>query len=357
MKGGGIMDNLLGKTVSVLEPVSGIPETAIPLCTTNEQKSSLNNLLQSVIQGTEAGVISQSYRVKYPKGLPHRLQRRHGGGYGIDIVDENNNSIGSAKLYSNEALGAVSAVMSIMAAVSGQYFLSRIDRELAMNSEKLDAILDFLYGENRAELFSEYAFTANAHANFSSIVLHEAQRQATIQNLQSAQKTAIKDIEFYLSDLDATVGHPIANYEGLLVQRKKVKRAMECVELAEQVYVSASILEMYYSDNFDSAYSGYVKQMINHYLDRCDRQIISALSALESHFRSYMFKPFEKGIETRERTCQEIKAVKKVYLSREDSAVRQAVLKAFAMIEEDQAFYLDSNGNIYLETGEKRSKL
>lgn len=69
----------------------------------------------------------------------------------------------------------------------------------------MDKILEFLYGDKKAELLSEVSFIKYAYENYSSIMGHNEQRVATIASLQDAKKVAIKDIEFYMCDLDSTI--------------------------------------------------------------------------------------------------------------------------------------------------------
>ena len=67
----------------------------------------------------------------------------------------------------------------------------------------LDKILEFLYGDKKAELMAEISFVKYAYQNYNSIMSHEAQRTATIASIQKAKKVAMKDIEFYMNDLDS----------------------------------------------------------------------------------------------------------------------------------------------------------
>ena len=66
----------------------------------------------------------------------------------------------------------------------------------------LDKILEFLYGDKKAELMAEISFVKYAYQNYNSIMSHESQRTATIASIQEAKKVAMKDIEFYMNDLD-----------------------------------------------------------------------------------------------------------------------------------------------------------
>lgn len=100
--------------------------------------------------------------------------------------------------YSMSTQAAIMGMFTAMSVASGQYFLSQINNEMRMMNMKLDEILEFLYGDKKAELMAEMSFIKYAYENYSSIMSHDQQRIATIVSLQEAKKVAMKDIEFIL---------------------------------------------------------------------------------------------------------------------------------------------------------------
>ena len=100
--------------------------------------------------------------------------------------------------YSMSAQAAVMGVFTAMSAATGQYFLKQINGNLREINQKIDTILEFLYGDKKAELLSEISFTQYAYQNYSSIMMHEQQQTAMIASLQEARKVAIKDIANFL---------------------------------------------------------------------------------------------------------------------------------------------------------------
>lgn len=57
-----------------------------------------------------------------------------------------------------------------MSIASGQYFLSEINNNLSAINQKADKILEFLYGDKKAELMSEVSFVNFAYQNYNSIM-------------------------------------------------------------------------------------------------------------------------------------------------------------------------------------------
>ena len=63
-------------------------------------------------------------------------------------------------------------------------------------NRKLDDVLTFLEDSKRTELLSELTFVKYAVNNYSTIMLSEPQRIATLTNVQRSKIRAIADIDF-----------------------------------------------------------------------------------------------------------------------------------------------------------------
>ena len=116
------------------------------------------------------------------------------------------------------------------------------------------------------------------------MIIRREQRIATIASLQEAKKVAMKDIEFYMEDLNAKVDAKRGdNIEDLTVKTQQTK---ECLELSMQLYVMASILEVYYSQNDDAQYIDGVEDDIVAYIGKCEKRILSCFSMLRTHIQT-----------------------------------------------------------------------
>ena len=105
-----------------------------------------------------------------------------------------------------------------MAFASGQYFITQVNSELQKINQNIDKILEFLYGDKKAELLSEVSFVKYAYENFSSIMAHDEQRVATIASLQNA-KTA-KHSFFTLIDIRCHFPINILDKFSIIILRK-----------------------------------------------------------------------------------------------------------------------------------------
>lgn len=145
------------------------------------------------------------------------------------MIRENGKFVGSASFYTMSAQAALMGVFTAMSVASGQYFLSQINNEMWMMNMKLDEILEFLYGDKKTEL----SFIRYAYENYVSIMSHEQQRIATITSLQEAKKVAMKDIEFYINDLETTVSYKTKDYADLESRTEKTFLIKESLELSQ----------------------------------------------------------------------------------------------------------------------------
>lgn len=243
---------------------------------TSAQKIQISGLLQQLPQAATVGMMAQAYTVRFPEGLPHTLMALKQGGYGSPLQGLTGKMVGSASFYPMFTQAALMGVFTTMSVVTGQYFLSQINNELREIGTKIDAILEFLYEDKKTELLSEVAFVQYAYENYHSIFQHTEQRMATIGSLQQAKKVAIKDVEFYLSDFVKQL-NAIKDEQTL----KRALNAKECLEFSLRLYIVSSLLEVYYSQNFDYGYIDLLEINIEDYIKKCTDKMLKAFGRLE----------------------------------------------------------------------------
>ena len=314
----------------------------------DEQRLQLSVLMQQLPQAMAAGTLANAYIARLPKGLPHTLSRLKRGGYFTALRGEGGRFVGSAELHPLGAQAAVLGAMAAMGAVSGQYFLTQINSELTLINHKLDDILGFLYGDKSAELIAQINFVKYAHANFGAIMMCEAQRQATLTNLQTARIVAMKNIEFYLTDLESTVKKPANDFQSLRKQQDKALLIKDSIELSRQLYVLSGILEIYYAQNYDPSYIGYVEDEIVSYINKCDRKIAGTLSELVGTIRGYKPRnPLDRTV-GREDIAKALAEALLPYSGDKDSPIRVSLRKSLDALHDQTEFYIDHEDNVYI---------
>lgn len=218
-----------------------------------EEKGRLNALAGELPSIGTALASAHACVLTFPKGIEGMLTKLRQGGYSTMMKAADGRFTKSASIH---PLGSSVMVpllaFEAMAIASGQYFMTEINRDLKLINLKIDKILDFLYGDKKSELLAEISFVQSVHRNFRSIMAHEEQRLAAITNLQAARKIAMKDIEFYLSDLDGKTGtnaKDVAEFKSISDDVLKIK---ESLELSIQLYIAANLVEIHVAQNYEN---------------------------------------------------------------------------------------------------------
>ena len=216
-----------------------------------------------------------------------------------------------------------------------------------MNMMKLslDKILEFLYGDKKAELMSEISFIRFAYQNYGSIMEYDQQRMATIISLQNSRKVAMKDIEFYLSDLASTV----AAKDGMDISASVEKsiQVKECLELSMQLYVMSDVLEVFYSQNHDPSFLNYIEEDAAAYITKCEKRMLSGFSMLQQSLAGHKDKLLGKKID-KDILEKQVGSIVEALGVCDNSPMRDLLHTALKMPEQKAAYYLDSSGDVYL---------
>lgn len=314
---------------------------------TSSQKIQLGGLMQQLPSMIAADSLSQAYIVKFPEGVHGQLMRYKHGGFGTPIQGTDGKVVAHASLEQATGQVAVLGAFNAMAVVSGQYFLSEINSKLEKISLSLDKILEFLYGEKRAELLAEISFTKYAYENYSSIMEHDVQRSATIAGLQAAKKVAIKDIEFYMADLDsATNTKDVPDITGLVNRAFQIK---DSLDLSIQLYTMATVLEMYYAQNYDSGYIDYIEKEMRTYIDKCDKWILTDFGALNIHITAFKDKLLAKPVD-KEQLAKRVGSVIERLGTGEESALQKSLRAALRAPNKSAEYCISRDGVVYLKT-------
>lgn len=264
---------------------------------TSAQKAGISALRQELPSMMATQVLANAYILKLPQGITtDNLMRYKNGGLGVAFFGEKGIA-GHGSLHSLRQQAVAIGAFNTMAMVSGYYFLSEINSNLKTINQKADKILEFLYGDKKAELMSEINFVNSAYQNYISIMAHNSQKTATIINLQSARKTAVKDMEFYISDLDSLVkARDGGDLEQFINKAFKIK---DCLQLSIQLYCMSNVLEVFYSQNMETDYIAYVEKDILAYIDKCEKHLLSSFSAIEMfvmNFKGNFLKKIDKTV-------------------------------------------------------------
>lgn len=305
-------------------------------------KMRISAFLQNSLPAAMAGTSSNLYTVTFPEGVPHVLTKlKDGRGYFSAIQDpEKGGFVGTAALNPVGSGYAVTVgAFAVMSIATSQYYLTEINNKLNKIQLGVDKILEFLYGEKRAELMSEVTFAKYAYENYSSIMEHQDQRVATISGLQNTKKIAMKDLEFYISDLDG-----LSNNLGKDIPEaaRKALRLKDALDISAQLYVLSGLSEMYYSQNSDENYISYLEREMVSYLDKSEKHILQDYAKIVNPILHY------KGKENIDDEKKKIKSIMEELSGGEESKLHKSLKDALHASEKKTEFYINDSGDIYM---------
>lgn len=313
----------------------------------NGQKLRMNALLQQVPAVLAAGTLSKAYTVTFPEGIPHVLTKLKQGGFGTMVHGENGRFVGSASLYETANQAMILNIFTAMSVATGQYFLSEINKEMKMINLKLDKILEFLYGDKKAELMSEISFAKYAYQNYSSIMAHTQQQVATLISLQNAKIIAMKDIEFYMGDLNSAVSSEVKNFADIEEMSKRAFQIKDSLEVSIQLYIMSSLMEVYFAENHDPDYIKYLDADMTSYIDKSEKRILTSFSVLQNRIAEYKGKPLEKF----DKSIYEKLIGEKIdsLNNGEESEARKFLHSSLHASTKKTQYFVNNSGDVYLK--------
>lgn len=334
-----------------VEPVTEPPAGGTGLVNLNlgsADRMRMSALLHELLPAASMIGQGQLYRVQFPEGLPNTLMRlTRQPGYSSTVIGENGKIAGTASLLPAGGLGTVQLAFQVMSIATSQYYLNEINSQMELMNSKLDQILEFLYGEKMAELLANQTFVRYAASNYASIMNSDVQREATIGSLQQARIIAMKDIEFYLNDLDKEIRKNPNFYDDIRKSISSISQTYENLSLSEQLFVMSSLMEMYYSQNMDPSYLDYIEAETTAYLARCDKRILMDVSNFIGKAQSFKSKnPFDKALSEAE--LAPLRTISEKTYNPEQSQLKRAFQSSLDEVRGNVEYYLDTNGTAYL---------
>lgn len=320
------------------------------LSLTQGQQIQISGLMSQLPALAGVDALSKTMTLTFPKGVQGVLMKLKIGGYSTVLQNsETGRIVGTTSMNFAAPQAAALGAFTAISIASGQYFLAQINNSLTQISSGLDKILEFLYGDKRAELLSEVSFIRFAYKNYTSVMEHSEQRIATLISLQNAKKVAMKDIEFYLSDLSSTMTDKKSGDIPSIVH--KMTRTKDCLDLSLQLYTMSSLLEVYYSENYDRNYISSVQSEAAGYIDRCEKRSLKCFGQLQHTLveaKEGIFAKIDKA--DKAGYIQQIDAIVIELEEAADSPLQTTLRMTLDEIEKEKKYYMTQDGVIYLET-------
>lgn len=321
-----------------------------------QMQAIINNLPRMANIAAVSGVAKYAatndlYIMTLPIGMRKFLMTyKDGRGFGNTLFGVNKEfamQVGLNRVDIAPVLAAQNVAMvtlTAMSVVTQQYFLAQINNDLDRIKLGVDKILEFLYGDKKAELMSEVSFVKYALNNYSAIMDNQTQRIATIAGLQHARKVAMKDCEFYVSDLETTVNEK----NDISAITMKAMQIEESLTLSLQLCVMSTILEVNYSQNYDEDYLKYIEDDISLYIDKTEKFIIGIYNKLQLMIENAKNSKW-KGVD-KEELQDGVKAVLDRYKNGGESELTRTLRSGLHTADKASTYYISSKGEIYIKT-------
>ena len=255
-------------------------------------RSEVIKIIEPFIRQLPDIILDKAYTFTLPTSMSELLN---------DITDSRHllvnliNSDGASNILSLVKLRPSMMLFSTLAIASIKMVMNDLDSKLSVISGKLDKILEFLYGDKKAEIIAEMQFIRYAYTNFESIFKNETHRLSTLTNIQASKRIAMKNIEFYLADLDTYSHKNTKNDNELKKLSDDILNIKDSLELSVELFFSSSVLEIYYSDNHDKSYIENTIVEVNAYLEECHRRNLKDISLMAGRWEA-IFNKDSKGL-------------------------------------------------------------
>ena len=121
----------------------------------------------------------------------------------------------------------------------------------------------------------------------------------------------------------------------------------ESLELSIQLYGMSSILETYFSQNYDAEFIKYIDREMTAYIDKCEKRMLSSFSILKKHIADYKGRWLEKIDKSQyeKDVCELIDSLN----NGEESVMRKTLRKTLRAVSEVKEFYISQSGDVYLK--------
>ncbi len=191
--------------------VSGFGVEKIP------SNADLSNFLRTIPEIASAIALNNSFRIVMPAGVVGKLMTlvknpSMSGLLTTSIVGKNNQIIATAGLAPMSGFVVPVIVWTILSFLTGQFFLTQIQKNTRAIFDELRNILFFLVAQEESALCARIEFLNYVGINFSALSQNAEMRVSTLTNLQKANieslaglKLWVRNIKKELEDVRTTI--------------------------------------------------------------------------------------------------------------------------------------------------------
>lgn len=245
----------------------------------------LSRVLGSIPDIASAIALSQSFRVVMPAGVVGKLMPlvkdpAMTGLTTTTLVGSNGQILGSAGLASMAGFVAPLVVWTVLSFLTGQFFLTQIQKNTRAIFDELRTILYFLVAKEESDLGARIEFLHYVSTNFDVLSQNSEMRLSTLTNLQKVKIESLAALKLWIHNIEKRLGDISDSIT--LVKDKKNRRENtdKVIQLAGETrqhinraiaswecYVLGSTLEIQMGSVFEPSLLNYTKNSLSQQSD------------------------------------------------------------------------------------------
>ncbi|KHD16321.1 hypothetical protein OA81_05975 [Clostridium butyricum] len=151
------------------------------------------------------------------------------GMMGTPFIGENGKVAGHAGLVPLDASKVLTPLMvfSAISAVTGQYFMARIDKSLSIISKDVKEIIELIYDEKESDMYSIYDYYEYIKDNMATIIENESLKISILSNIQLNNNKMNSNIKFYTKSIHRKINDLTTATDESIFTSKRLDRVQE----------------------------------------------------------------------------------------------------------------------------------
>lgn len=222
----------------------------------------INSLVSQIPTLIASKELTEAYRVIIPPGTSGKLMQYKDGLLGTPLL-EDGKVVGHAGLESMSGIVTPMLIFTAMSVVTGQYFLSQINKTLNNVLNEIKNIKNLLLLKEESNLFSYSLFLKRITDNYSYINASSSLKTATLCNIQNTINELSASIYFYtqnsISELDKIKNTSFKDDLNTLELKQNLEKLKASLDL-RNIFL---ILEFAFSQSFDKSTINSVRNSIS----------------------------------------------------------------------------------------------
>lgn len=207
-----------------------------------------------------------AYKIVLPEGAVGKLMKYKNGMMGTPFIGENGKVAGHAGLVPLDTSKVLTPVMvfSAISAVTGQYFMARIDKSLSIISKDVKEIIELIYDEKESDMYAIYDYYEYIKDNMATIIENESLKISILSNIQLNNNKMNSNIKFYTKSIQRKINElNNATEESIFTSKRldkvqelnhEIEKLMNQQSLCYELFCVGKMLELKVAEIYNEEY-------------------------------------------------------------------------------------------------------